>query len=193
LIFKYFRKPVNNRNTNLDIGNNTSFDPNQLVLRKPVAGRKFISIGNDSVVEGQYVFEKDTGKIKIGSRTFIGGGQFICVDSIEIGDDVLISWGCTFIDNDAHAIDWNIRKNDVKDWKRGLDERSVGKYKNWEGINCSPIRVDSKVWIGFNCIILKGVHIGEGAIIGAGSVVTKDVPPFTLVAGNPSRIIKSLL
>jgi acetyltransferase-like isoleucine patch superfamily enzyme len=48
------------------------------------------------------------------------------------------------------------------------------------------------VWIGFNAIILKGVHVGEGSVIAAGSVVTKDVPPYCVVAGTPARIVKEL-
>jgi galactoside O-acetyltransferase len=55
-----------------------------------------------------------------------------------------------------------------------------------------PVKIEDKVWIGFNSIILKGVTVGEGAIVGAGSVVTKDVPPYTIVAGNPARIIREL-
>ncbi|MBK8021791.1 MAG: hypothetical protein IPK19_10285 [Chloroflexi bacterium] len=54
----------------------------------------------------------------------------------------------------------------------------------------APIRICDKAWIGFNAVILKGVTIGEGAIVGAGSVVTKDVPAWTVVAGNPARIIR---
>ena len=55
-----------------------------------------------------------------------------------------------------------------------------------------PIVIKDKAWIGFNSIILKGVTIGEGAIVGAGSVVTKDVPPYTIVAGNPARIVREI-
>ena len=56
----------------------------------------------------------------------------------------------------------------------------------------SVLAKNSKVWIGFNAIILKGVTIGEGAVVGAGSVVTKDVLPWTVVAGNPARLIREI-
>lgn len=55
-----------------------------------------------------------------------------------------------------------------------------------------PVTIGDYVWIGMNCLILKGVTIGEGAIIGAGSVVTRDVPPFCLAAGSPARVLRSL-
>lgn len=59
-------------------------------------------------------------------------------------------------------------------------------------MNIAPVKISDKVWIGFNSIILKGVTIGEGAVVGAGSVVTKDVPAWTVVAGNPARIIREI-
>lgn len=55
-----------------------------------------------------------------------------------------------------------------------------------------PIIIGDDAWIGFNAIILKGVTIGEGAVVGAGAVVTKDVPPYTVVAGNPAGVVKKL-
>ena len=84
------------------------------------------------------------------------------------------------------------RVDDVKEWKRGIEENIVGKYKNWEKVKSAPIVIQDKCWIGFNTIILKGVTIGEGAIVAAGSLVTKDVAPYTLVAGNPAKFVKDL-
>jgi acetyltransferase-like isoleucine patch superfamily enzyme len=69
---------------------------------------------------------------------------------------------------------------------------SIGHPKEITNVDSAPIIIEDHVWISFNSIILKGVTIGKGAIIAAGSVVTKDVAPFTLVAGNPAKLIKHL-
>ena len=173
----------------MQIGQESRVEGLKLQLRIP-ENRIFLTVGNQSVVNGNFVFEKNTGTIKIGNRTFIGGGSFICIDNIEIGDDVMFAWGCTLMDNNAHSLTWEERKNDVLEWKRGLDENKIGFHKNWQGVKYSPIIIKNKAWIGFNVIILKGVTIGEGAIVGAGSVVTENVPDFAVVAGNPAKIVK---
>ncbi len=64
--------------------------------------------------------------------------------------------------------------------------------KDWSNVKSKPIKICDKVWIGFDVVILKGVTIGEGAIVGARSVVTKDVEPWTVVAGNPVKFIKNI-
>lgn len=145
--------------------------------------------GDDSIVSGRFILETENSKISVGARTFIGGGLFISADEIEIGSDVLISWGCTFIDTNAHSVNWESRAKDVEDWHRGISEGAVGKYKDWSYVNSKKIAIRDKVWIGFDCKILKGVTIGAGAIVGAGSVVTKDVEPMTIVAGNPAVVV----
>ncbi len=151
-------------------------------------------IGDDSVVSGSYIFENDEGVVKIGSRTFVGGGcKFICINSITVGDDVLISWGCTFMDNNAHSIYWEERKNDVKDWKKGIVEGAIGKYKNWDKVESKPIIIGDKAWIGFDVVIMKGVVIGERAVIAAGSVVVTDVPADSVYAGNPAKEVKKII
>lgn len=171
-------------------GINTNIDNVHLDIRQMEDQKIYIEVGNDSLVNGNFNFEKQTGKVVIGDRTFIGGGSFICIDSITIGNDVMISWGGTFVDNNSHSLIWEERKNDVRDWKRGIDEHQIGKYKNWNVVESKPVTIKDKAWIGFNVIILKGVTIGEGAIVAAGSVVTKDVPDYTVVGGNPAKIIK---
>lgn len=141
-----------------------------------------LKIGNLTIIEGNITTECIGANISIGSRTFIGGSHLISASKIIIGDDVLISWGCTIVDHDSHSIAWSKRSNDVLDWAKG--------EKNWEHVNRGCINIHNKVWIGANVTILKNVTIGEGAVIGTGSVVTKNVPAWTVVAGNPAKVIK---
>jgi acetyltransferase-like isoleucine patch superfamily enzyme len=72
----------------------------------------------------------------------------------------------------------------------GLEKAS--ELKNWDVVKMASIKIQDKVWLGMNVTVLKGVTIGEGSVVAAGSIVTKDVPPWTLVAGNPARVIKEL-
>ena len=95
-----------------------------------------------------------------------------------------MSWGITVADHDSHSVDWTYRRHDVLEWGKGR--------KSWEHIAHAPIVICDKAWIGFNVSILKGVTIGEGAVIGACSVVTRDVAPYTVVAGNPARSVRDL-
>ncbi|WP_309609390.1 acyltransferase [Flavobacterium sp.] len=164
----------------------------RISVRNPLEDKKYLEIGENCLLNGDFIFEKKEGKIIIGDRTFIGGGTFICIDEIEIGSDVMFSWGCTVADNNSHSHVWSERKNDVISWKRGVDQNKIGLYKDWTNVRKDKIKIKNKAWIGFNSIILKGVTIGEGAIVGAGSVVTKDVPDWTIVAGNPARIIREI-
>lgn len=148
---------------------------------KPGCGLK---IGRSSMVGGALIFDREGASIQIGERTFIGAASLISSEQITVGDDVLISWGCTVVDHNSHALSWRDRSNDVTDW---MDAK-----KDWMHVECKAVAIRSKAWIGFNVIILKGVTIGEGAIVGAGSVVTKDVPPYTIVGGNPARVIREI-
>lgn len=114
-------------------------------------------------------------KIIIGNNVGISGSTLCAKQSITIGDNVLIGSGCLITDSDAHPINWDDRLYDRND-----------------KIKISPIVIKDNVFIGARSIILKGVTIGECSVIGAGSVITKDIPPYSLVGGNPAKIIKSL-
>jgi acetyltransferase-like isoleucine patch superfamily enzyme len=157
----------------------------KIMCRKVVIERaNKLHIGEGSIIEGSLVFQREGAEIIIGKHSFMGSSLIACATRIEVGDDVLISWGCSIVDNNSHAIAWQNRKDDVTDWY-------VGK-KNWSHINIQPVKINDKCWLGFNVTVLKGVEIGEGAVVGAGSVVTKDVPAWTIVAGNPARMIREI-
>ena len=155
--------------------------------------RKYVTIGDDSMLDCQIYFESGVGKVDIGNRVYIGGSTLICRSRIEFGDNIFVAWGVYFYDHDSHSMDYQDRQRDItqqlEDYRNG---ESFIKNKNWDVVNSAPITICDNAWIGLNAIILKGVTIGEGAIVGAGSVVTKSAPSWTLVAGNPARVIKEL-
>ena len=144
-----------------------------------------IKIGSDCLISATIVAEIDASKISIGDRVFIGGQSLIsCLEKVTIGNDVLISYQVIIMDSDNHSLRASERLGDLSRW---MDN----KY-DWSHVNSSPVSIESKSWIGARSMILKGVVIGEGAIVSAGSVVTRSVPPYTLVGGNPARIIREL-
>ena len=139
-------------------------------------------VGDKSIVHATLIYERPGAVIKIGARTFIGKSTLIAAVGISVGDDVLISWGVTIVDHDSHAIRFEDRKNDVIEWGQGR--------KDWSNVPMDKVMIRDKVWIGFGATILKGVKIGEGAVVAAQSVVTKDVESHTVVAGNPAHFIR---
>lgn len=187
---KYFLSQKKENRHLIVVGSRSNIAGANIEIRSNADHTVRLEVGKDSIINGIYVFEKETGKITIGDRVFIGGGTFICIDQIEIGNDVMFSWGCTVADNNSHSLLSSERKNDVLDWKRGLEEGKIGYYKDWKNVKQGPVIIKDMAWIGFNCTILKGVTIGKGAVVAAGSVVTKDVPDFAIVGGNPAKIIK---
>tara|TARA_B100000787_G_scaffold161738_1_gene141845 strand:+ start:122 stop:697 length:576 start_codon:yes stop_codon:yes gene_type:complete len=141
-------------------------------------------IGEKSLVSASFVFEKEGATIEIGRNTFIGGSVLSCAEKIKIGENVFIAWNVTIFDHNSHSLNYNVRRND-------LPHLFIGK-KTWEDVGISPTIIEEDVWVGVNAIILKGITIGKGSIIAAGAVVTKNVPPNTLVAGNPAQVVKDL-
>ena len=120
------------------------------------------SIGSGSDIR---VFEN--AKLEIGSGYINGYSQIVCAKKIKIGKDVAIAREVVIRDTDAHDILYE-------------------EYKKEKEVN-----IGNHVWFGAKAMIMKGVNIGDGAIIAAGAVVTKDVPARCLVAGVPAKVIKT--
>lgn len=163
----------------LEVDPTASYDPRKVAAQRGCRLR----IGAQSLVQGTLSFDKSGAVITIGARSFVNA-HLVAADRIDIGDDVLMAWGSTVADHDSHSPVFALRANDVVRWARG--------EKDWSHVAHKPVRIGDKAWIGMHAIILKGVQVGEGAIVGAGSVVTRDVAPWTLVAGNPAKMIRAL-
>ena len=130
--------------------------------------RFIVSCGKDVNIEHCAAISS---KLKIGDRSGVGI-HCVCSGDITIGNDVMMAPECVILTKN-HAF----ARIDIPMCEQGEQEEK-------------PVVIGNDVWIGRRVIILPGVHIGNGVIIGAGAVVTKDVPDFAVVAGNPARIVK---
>jgi acetyltransferase-like isoleucine patch superfamily enzyme len=145
-----------------------------------------IIIGSFSHIRGELFTFAHGGRIEIGQYCYLGEQSRIwSAKKISIGNRVLISHNVNIFDSNTHPINPRDRHEQFK------QIITQGHPKSIE-LNERSVIIHDDVLIGCMAIILSGVNIGEGAIIGAGSVVTKDVPPYTIVAGNPARPVREL-
>ena len=139
-----------------------------------------LSIGQKCVLEPNLIFKYDSTwrngpNIIIGDNCFIGNStEFNISERISIGNNCLIASNCKFIDHD-----------------HGFSE--INKLIRLQEPKITLIIIEDNVWIGTNCIILKGVTIGTGSVIGSGSVVTKNVPPNEVWCGSPAKFLRKRL
>lgn len=151
-----------------------------------------IRIGDNCRISAGRLICKKTGIIEIGSYSVLQDDATLnCLEMIKIGSFTGIASGTMILDNNTHAV--------------GVEERILHRIRvasggeGYPGLGngselsvSAPVIIGDGVWIGANASIMKGVTIGEGSIVARGSVVTKDVAPFTIVAGNPARKVKDL-
>jgi acetyltransferase-like isoleucine patch superfamily enzyme len=145
-----------------------------------------IHIGRHSLVAGELFVFAHGGEISIGEWTYIGENARIWSSGcIQIGDRVLISHNVNIFDSLTHPINAQLRHAQFKSIK------TSGHPKVLE-LDEQPVTIGDDVWIGANASILRGVTLGEGVIVGTGAVVTHDVLSYSIVAGNPARVIREL-
>lgn len=118
------------------------------------------------------IVARGTGRIQIGNHVGMSGVTLYARTEIQIGDHTIIGANTKIFDNDFHSLNEEERINN-----------------NYDSLVCQPVTIGKNVFIGCNCIILKGTEIGDGCIIGAGSVVHGKFGCREVIAGNPARII----
>lgn len=145
-----------------------------------------IRVGAHTLIAGELLVFPHGGDISIGDWCYIGEGVRVWSSgSIRIGDRVLIAHNVNIFDSLTHPL--NARQ-------RHAQFISIMQTGHPSSIDLGerPVTVSDDVWIGANASVLRGVTIGEGAIVGAGSVVTHDIPSYTIAVGNPARVIREL-
>ena len=144
-----------------------------------------IKIGDHSMVMGS-LYITSNGSIEIGDHFYLGRNSFIGSEqSIKIGRCVIVSNDVCIYDNNNHPTSPKAREN-----------MSLNGFSNdnwaWHHAASAPVVIEDNVWIGQYSTILKGVTIGKGSIVATRAVVTKDVPPYSIVAGNPAKVVKQI-
>jgi acetyltransferase-like isoleucine patch superfamily enzyme len=141
--------------------------------------RAAVRIGAHSIIGGELLTFAHGGSIAIGKWCFVGVGTRIwSAAGIVIGDRVLVSHGVNIHDSDSHPRDPGARHEQFV----AIAQRGHPRFIT--GIAAAPVTIGDDAWIGFNATVLKGVTIGARSIVGAGSIVTRDVPPDSLYIGN---------
>lgn len=141
------------------------------------SGSDFNVIGGDTRLN---ILIGKSARLKLGKNVGISNSTIVCRISITIEDNVLIGGGCKIYDTDFHSVRQKERLNPYLNKTPDLQ------------VNSSAVTIKKGAWIGGHVIILKGVTVGQNSIVGAGSVVSKDIPPNQIWAGNPARFIKEI-
>jgi acetyltransferase-like isoleucine patch superfamily enzyme len=155
-------------------------------IRNIVGDSKRIMIGSHSIIQGELTVFNSDGQIEIGDWCFVGKETRIwSAKSIVIGNRVLIAHAVNIFDNLTHPI----RAAD-----RHAQFRQIAKIGHPLNLDLGqrPVRIEDDAWIGAGAFVLSGVTVGACAIVAAGAVVTRDVPPYTIVAGNPAVVVREL-
>ena len=166
---------------NIVVGENTvidsSFSFKQYFSRLPLG----LKVGRHVTLWRTSLAAEENAFIEIGDYCYISNASLVCSQEIKIGNYVFIAGGVTIADSDFHPVSPAARLADT------IALSPLGNRKKRPSIKTIPVIIENDVWIGYNATILKGVHIGAGAIIQPGALVLEDVAAGSVVSGNPAR------
>jgi len=172
--------------SNVEFGEGFYCETAQIFRHLRSRKRKAVVIGKHvSCYAGCSFAIAENGTCTIGDFTLLNGALIMAEDKIDIGSHCLISWNVGIADSDFHPLEPAQRLIDAQALAPFFKDRPARPK-----LKTAPVRIADNVWIGMNAVILKGVTIGENSIVAAGSVVTKSIPPNTVVAGNPAVIVR---
>jgi acetyltransferase-like isoleucine patch superfamily enzyme len=145
-----------------------------------------ITIGNNTHIAGNLTVWANAGKIEIGDWCFVGeNSRIYSAKHIKIGNRVQIAHDCNIFDSNIHSLD------PIERHKEYIQNTTNGLVKLFS-MKEQEVIIEDDAWLGCGVVVLKGVTIGRCAIVGAGSVVTKDVPDYAVAMGNPARVVRIL-
>jgi len=142
----------------------------QVIMRANTDEKPGIDIANEVSVQENVLINANRGFVSIGHGSWVGPGSVISGNGgVDIGENVMIASHCAI-----NTVSHNYCRTDIP--------------MRDQGLSCDPVLIGDDVWIGIGAIILQGIRIGHGSIIGAGAVVTRDIPPFSIAMGTPARV-----
>ncbi|MBA2706507.1 MAG: acyltransferase [Gemmatimonadaceae bacterium] len=168
---------------NIEAGEGSVIDSSFCFKHYFVSGALGLRVGKNVTIWRTSLAAEADGFIEIGDHCYIGNASLVCSSRISIGSYVMIAGGVTIADSDFHPMGPAARVAD------SIALSPIGNRKRRPPVDARPVTIEDDVWIGYNATVLKGVHIGAGAIIAPGAVVIRDVAGGTLVSGNPARAV----
>ena len=183
-VFRAFGLPVWNRFLALSFLDPSVILGSQAWIENLSGDPRRVTIGERSALRGLIRIES-TGTLTIGHHTYIGDDTLISVNTgVTIGNDVAIAHGVQIFDNASHPVDWQERQKHTRGILNG-----TGSDAHFSG---RPVTIGDNCWLGTMCVIRAGVSVGARSIVSALALVTEDVPPDVIVAGNPAKVVKEL-
>jgi acetyltransferase-like isoleucine patch superfamily enzyme len=160
-----------------DCVTDSSYTFKQFFAQEPRA----LTLGDDVTLWRTALSLEEAAQLSIGSHCYLANVSIACARRIRIGSYVMVAGGTTIVDSDFHPLDPAARLADA------IALSPIGNRAERPAVEADPVDIGDDVWIGPNSTVLKGVRIGDGAVVGAGSVVLDDVDPGVYVTGNPAR------